>query len=256
MELLHSRILGEGLPIIILHGFLGMSDNWRSVGSRYAENGYQVHLVDQRNHGKSFWSDSFDYSQLAEDLLIYADHHKLDDLIILGHSMGGKTAMRFATEHQERVDKLLVADIAPKYYPAHHHEIFNALNSVPVSTIQSRVQADEILSQQLSDAGIRQFLLKNLYWAEKGKLSFRFNLKILQDKMEVVGEGLNEEAIFEKPTLFLRGSNSDYILEEDLELIHTHFPFAQLTTIERAGHWLHSENPGQFIQKSLEFINS
>ena len=256
MKLLHSRILGEGPPIIVLHGFLGMSDNWRSIGSRYAENGYQVHLVDQRNHGRSFWSDSFNYNLLAEDLLIYADHHNLDEIIILGHSMGGKTAMQFAADHVERVEKLLVADIAPKYYPPHHHEIFNALNSVPVNTIQSRVQADEILSQHLSDAGIRQFLLKSLYWQEKGKLAFRFNLDVLQNKMAVVGEGLQEDAIFDKPTLFLRGDNSDYILEEDLELIHSYFPFAQLTTIERAGHWLHSENPGQFIQKSLEFIKS
>ena len=256
MEILHSRILGEGYPMIILHGFLGMSDNWRSIGSRYAENGYQVHLVDQRNHGKSFWSDSFNYDQLAEDLLLYVDHHNLGDLILLGHSMGGKTAMQFAVDHPERVEKLLVADIAPKYYPPHHHEIFNALTSVPIDSIESRVQADEILSIHLTDPGIRQFLLKSLYWVEKGKLSFRFNLEVLQNKMEVVGQGLRAESSFDKPTLFLRGGNSDYILEEDLELIHGHFPLARLATVERAGHWLHSENPGQFIQMSLEFMNS
>ena len=157
MEILHSRILGEGRPLIILHGFLGMSDNWKSIGSRYSENGYQVHLVDQRNHGKSFWSDSFDYDLLAEDLEVYVDHYNLDSLVLLGHSMGGKTAMQFAVDQPERVEKLLVADIAPKYYAPHHHEIFNALTSVPVDTIESRVQADEILSKHLSDAGIRQF---------------------------------------------------------------------------------------------------
>ena len=149
MELLHSRILGEGRPIIILHGFLGMSDNWRSIGSRYAENGYEVHLVDQRNHGKSFWSDSFNYNLMADDLLAYAEHYGLDDIIVLGHSMGGKTAMQFATVHPERVDKLLIADIAPKYYPPHHQAIFNALASIPVESLQSRVQADEILSQAI-----------------------------------------------------------------------------------------------------------
>ena len=256
MELLHSRILGEGRPIIVLHGFLGMSDNWRSVGSRYAENGYEVHLVDQRNHGKSFWSDSFDYNLLADDVLAYVNHHGLDDIILLGHSMGGKTAMHYATIHPERVEKLLVADIAPKYYAPHHHEIFNALKSIPIDTIQSRVQADEVLSRHLIDPGIRQFLLKNLHWVDKGKLAFRFNLNILQSQMETVGAALESESLYDGPTLFLRGSNSDYIIEDDLELIHSHFPQAQLVTIERAGHWLHAENPGDFIQESLEFINS
>ena len=256
MDKLHSRILGEGRPIIILHGFLGMSDNWRSVGSRYAENGYEVHLVDQRNHGKSFWSDEFNYDVLAEDLLDYIGQQSLEQVILLGHSMGGKTSMQFAANYPDKVEKLMVADIAPKYYPPHHQEIFEALTSVPVQTIQSRVQADEILSQHLSDAGIRQFLLKNLYWIDKGKLAFRFNLEVLKDRMEEVGQALVTENSFDKPTLFLGGGNSDYILEEDLELIHTHFPFAQMTTIDRAGHWLHAENPGQFIQKSLEFINS
>lgn len=256
MEILHSRIIGEGQPIVILHGFLGMSDNWKSTGSRYAENGFQVHLVDQRNHGQSFWSEEFNYGLMAEDLLAYADHHKLDTFILMGHSMGGKTAMKFAVKFPDRVEKLLVADIAPKYYPPHHQEIINALLNVSAQTLRSRTQADEILASSLSDMGIRQFLLKNLYWVHKEELGFRFNLAVLQHRMEAVGEGLQPGETFEKATLFLKGAQSDYILEEDLELIHHHFPMARLVSIERAGHWLHAENPGEFVRETLKFLNS
>lgn len=256
MDLMHSRIIGEGPPVVILHGFLGMSDNWRSVGARYAEHGYQVHLVDQRNHGKSFWSDDFDYSLMAGDLNYYLRTHNLGRVVLLGHSMGGKTAMLFACSNPDLVEKLLVADIAPKYYAPHHQMIIDALVSVPRHSLESRVQADDILSKKIQDPGLRQFLLKNLHWAEKNRLDFRFNLDVLQFKQEIVGEALPPDALFDKPTLFLRGDQSDYIIEDDLEMIHTHFPAARLETIERAGHWLHSENPGDFIRKSLEFITS
>lgn len=256
MEQLHSKILGEGPPVIILHGFLGMSDNWKSVGSRYAENGYQVHLVDQRNHGRSFWSKSFNYSLLVDDLDRYLTEHVQGEIVLLGHSMGGKTAMYFACSRAEKVEKLLLADIAPKYYPPHHQQIIRGLNAVPRDTIESRVQADEILSEYVTDMATRQFLLKNLHWADKNRLDFRFNLDVLQFASETVGAALHPDALFDKPTLFLKGEESDYILEEDLELINSHFPLAHLEIIERAGHWLHSENPSQFVTKTLEFINS
>ncbi len=256
MKQLHSRIIGEGPPLIILHGFLGMSDNWKSIGSRYAEHGWQVHLVDQRNHGKSFWSEEFNYELMAGDLQEYIQAHSLGSLILLGHSMGGKTAMNFASAFPDQVDKLIIADISPRYYPPHHQHIIDALNQVPRSEIESRSQADAILSEHLPDMGIRQFLLKSLHWAEKDRLDFRFNLDVLQHQQGTVGAALDEHAIFDKPTLFIRGAQSDYIMEEDLELINNHFPLARLETVERAGHWLHSENPGVFITKTLEFINS
>lgn len=256
MEQLHSKILGEGRPLVVLHGFLGMSDNWKSIGSRYAEQGWQVHLVDQRNHGRSFWSSDFGYELMADDLYNYMSAHSLDTAVLLGHSMGGKTAMHFACTFPDMVDKLVVADIAPKQYPPHHQHIFDALNRVPRDEIESRTQADAVLCEHLTDMGIRQFLLKSLHWAEKDRLDFRFNLDVLQYQQESVGEALKEDAIFEKPTLFIRGDQSDYIEEDDLELIHAHFPLARLETVSRAGHWLHSENPGEFISKTMEFINS
>ena len=255
MELLHSKILGEGKPLLILHGFLGMSDNWKTLGNQYAENGFQVHLIDQRNHGKSFHSQNFDYELLADDLKKYMAHHQIPKADLIGHSMGGKTVMQFACSNPELVKKLIVADIAPKYYPPHHSEIINGLLALDFESITSRSEADEALSKYLSNFGVRQFLLKNLYWIEKGKLGFRFNLSVLQNKMEELGENIASTATFTGETLFLRGDKSEYILQNDFDGIKRHFPLAQIETVTNAGHWLHAENPKEFLSKTLEFLN-
>ena len=256
MPLLHSKILGEGKPLLILHGFLGMSDNWKTLGSKYAENGYQAHLIDQRNHGKSFHSPDFDYEFLSNDVANYMDRHNLESTAIIGHSMGGKTAMQLAVTHPELVNKLIVADIAPKFYPPHHQPIIDALVKLDFSQISSRKQADEALSQNLPDFGIRQFLLKNLYWVEQGKLGLRFNLDVLKNKMEEIGENINASSEFRGKTLFVRGDRSEYILPNDFSQIRKHFPSAQIETVDNAGHWLHAENPVQFFEKTLSFLNS
>ena len=256
MQLLHSQIFGSGKPLLILHGFLGMSDNWKTLGNQYAENGFEVHLLDQRNHGKSFQSTEFNYDLLIEDLKSYMTHHHIEKAIILGHSMGGKTAMQFACTYPEKVEKLLIADIAPKYYPPHHQPIINALNKINVSELSSRTEADEQLSKYIKDFGTRQFLLKNLYWKEKGKLDFRFNLDVLTDKMEEVGENISTTASYAGPTLFLRGDKSEYIAIDDYPLIKRHFPNAIIEVVEKAGHWLHAENPKQFYELSYNFMIS
>jgi len=255
MPLLHSNILGKGRPLLVLHGFLGMSDNWKTLGAQYAEKGFEVHLIDQRNHGRSFWSEAFDYALMAQDLKAYMDHHDIAKAIIIGHSMGGKTAMQFACTYPERVQSLIVADIAPKYYPPHHDYIINALLALTPNDLTSRKEADEALSRRLSDWGIRQFLLKNLYRKEKDQLAFRFNLAVLAEKMNEIGEPVPATDSFGGPVLFLRGSRSEYVRMDDLPEIQIHFPLARLETIENAGHWLHAENPEQFLEKSLNFIN-
>lgn len=254
-EILHSNILGTGRPLLVLHGFLGMSDNWKTLGGQYAENGLQVHLIDQRNHGKSFHSNEFDYEILALDLKNYMDFHQLKAAIIMGHSMGGKTAMQFASTYPEKVDMALIADIAPKYYPPHHQDIINALMTLDFSEINSRNKADLQLSKHLSEVGIRQFLLKNLYWVEKGKLGFRFNLEVLKEKMEEIGEDIRSSRPCTKPTLFLRGDRSEYVTPADDHSIKERFPNSHIETIENSGHWLHAENPKQFFRKSMAFIN-
>lgn len=256
MDILHSNILGEGKPLIILHGFLGMSDNWKTLGTQYAEKGFEVHLVDQRNHGRSFWSNDFNFTLLAEDLYNYMEHHGIGETHLLGHSMGGKTVMHFACKYPEMVISLIVADIAPKYYPPHHDQILNGLKALTSEDLSSRSAADKALSEHISDWGIRQFLLKNLYWKEKDQLAFRFNLQVLGNKMNEIGESLGSTEMFNGPTLFLRGSRSEYINNEDLPEIKRHFPKAKLETIDDAGHWLHAENPEEFFEKTLYFMNS
>lgn len=254
MRVLHSNIIGEGQPIIILHGFLGMSDNWKSMGSKYAEEGFQVHLLDLRNHGKSFHSQEFNYDILAEDVKNYMEHHGLEETVILGHSMGGKTAMLFACRYPLLTKKLLVADIAPKFYPPHHQDIINGLNALDIKNIDSRNEADVQLSKSIKNVGIRQFLLKNLYWVEKGILGFRFNLEVLSGKMEEIGENIGSTDTYKGPTLFLRGERSEYITPDDISVIKRHFPLATVATIDKAGHWLHAENPTQFLEKTVQFI--
>lgn len=255
MSALHSTVLGSGKPLLILHGFLGMSDNWKTLGNKYAENGFQVHLIDQRNHGRSFHSKEFDYTILAQDLKDYMVFHTIGKASVLGHSMGGKTAMQFAVDNPNMIVKLLVADIAPKYYPPHHQGIINGLKTIDLNVIKSRSEADKKLAESIPEFGIRQFLLKNLYWIEKGSLDFRFNLEVLQHKMEEIGENIMGTDTFNGPTLFLKGSRSEYIHENDLTVIKKHFPTAEIKTIENAGHWLHAENPNQFFSNSIEFLN-
>ncbi|MDG1730256.1 MAG: alpha/beta fold hydrolase [Algibacter sp.] len=254
--ILHSNIIGAGKPFVILHGFLGMSDNWKTLGSQFSKEGFQVHLIDQRNHGRSFHDDAFSYEVLAEDLKEYCNANKLSDIILLGHSMGGKTAMLFATEYPELVSKLLVADISPRFYPVHHDAILNGLDKLDFEVIKSRGEADKILSAYVSDFGTRQFLLKNLYWVEKGQLGLRINLEVLKSEVSEIGEALPSYAVFEKDTLFLRGDRSEYIGVGDERLISNHFINAEIVTISNAGHWLHAENPKDFFDAVNNFVNS
>ncbi|MDO5972395.1 alpha/beta fold hydrolase [Flavivirga aquimarina] len=251
---LHSNIIGEGQPFVILHGFLGMSDNWKTLGRQFSEQDFQVHLVDQRNHGRSFWDDHFSYEVLAEDLKHYCDTHNLTNIVLLGHSMGGKTAMLFATLYPEIVSKLIVADISPRFYPIHHDAILEGLDALDFNLIKSRGEADKLLSNYVSDFGTRQFLLKNLYWIEKGKLALRINLKVLKEEVGEIGEALPTYAKFEKETLFLRGDRSEYIGVEDERIISNHFPKAEIVTISNSGHWLHAENPKDFFEAVTQFV--
>ena len=255
MSLLHSNILGNGEPLVILHGFLGMSDNWKTLGRKFSEEGFEVHLIDQRNHGRSFHDASFSYEVMSEDLGYYCDHLGLNNIKIIGHSMGGKTAMFFATSHPEKVSKLVVADIAPRYYPVHHDTILTGLSAFDFNKLKSRGEADKALAQYVPEFGVRQFLLKNLYWVEKGMLGLRINLNVLKEEVAEVGEALPNQLKFEKDTLFLRGDRSEYISTADESLIKMQFPKAQIKTISNAGHWLHAENPQEFYHEVLNFIS-
>jgi esterase len=252
--MLYSKIEGEGKPLLILHGFLGMSDNWKTLGTQFAAEGFQVHVLDLRNHGRSFHSDVFTYDAMVQDVFEYCQANNLSKVDVIGHSMGGKTAMFFATTHPEMVNKLIVADIAPKYYPQHHQDILAGLNAVDFLVKPSRNDVEAILAEYISDFGTRQFLMKNLYWLEPGQLAFRFNLPVFNSNLEVIGKELDPNLVFNNPVLFIRGGVSRYILDSDFENIKSHFPDSDIETIPNVGHWLHAENPKMFYELSVEFL--
>ncbi|AGC76747.1 pimeloyl-ACP methyl ester carboxylesterase [Nonlabens dokdonensis] len=252
--MLHSIILGEGQPFLILHGFLGMADNWKTLGRKWSEMDFQVHLIDQRNHGRSLHSDTFDYAIMAQDIKEYCDAHQLENIVLLGHSMGGKVAMQFASLYSSYLEKLIIADIAPKEYAPHHSDIINGLRSINFDQVSSRNDADEMLEKVIPDFGTRQFLLKSLYRVDKKKYGWRFNLKVLGDAQDRVGTHQKIENQITTPTLFIRGGNSGYILDNDLMVIEHAFAKAELKTIEGAGHWLHAEKPQEFLTIVTNFI--
>lgn len=253
--ILHARIEGQGKPLLILHGFLGMSDNWKSLASQFAGQGHQVHALDLRNHGKSFHSSVFNYEVMVEDVKQYCEAHELQSIDLLGHSMGGKTAMLFASTYPDLVSKLIVADIAPKYYAPHHQIILEGLSAIDFTKKPSRSEVESELANYITDFGTRQFLLKSLYWKNPDQLAFRFNLAAFIKNIETIGTALPFDAMFSNPTLFLRGDKSDYILDADFETIYHHFPTANIATIKNSGHWLHAENPIDFYTLVLLFLN-
>jgi esterase len=252
--MLHSIILGEGQPFLILHGFLGMADNWKTLGRQWSESGYQVHLIDQRNHGRSMHSDDFSYELMAQDIKDYCEKHVLEDIILLGHSMGGKVAMKFAELHASYLNKLIIADIAPKEYAPHHSDIINGLRSLDFDLIKSRSDADEMLGKVIPDFGTRQFLLKSLYRVDKNRYGWRFNLEVLGDAQDKVGIHKPLTNKINTPALFIRGGKSGYILDSDEMLIDHAFAKAELKTINDAGHWLHAEKPQEFFTFVTKFL--
>ncbi len=253
-SVLHSKIIGEGEPLIILHGLLGMGDNWISHARWLADKGFQVHLVDQRNHGRSFHSEKMNYEVLVKDLEVYLREYGLQKINLLGHSMGGKTAMFFAMKDPERIEKLIIVDISPKEYPPHHHFIFDAIESLSLDTY-SRKELEKQLMTKIQNVPIVQFILKNIYRKKDKKFGWRSNIEVLKNSLEDLGEALTPLSIFNKPTLFMRGEKSPYILDKDFQLIKAHFPYSEIITISNAAHWLHAENPNLFRNNLIKFIN-
>ncbi|NQX82540.1 MAG: alpha/beta fold hydrolase [Flavobacteriaceae bacterium] len=252
--MLHSNIIGDNKKnLIIIHGYFGSGDNWKSLGKKFSEN-FKVHLVDQRNHGRSPHYDEFNYPIMRDDLYEYIEYHKLTDIYVLGHSMGGKTAMFLACKYPDLIKKLIVADIGPQQYEPHHTLILDTLGKINFEVLTSRKSVEQELEKTIKDFGTRQFLLKNLYWKTKTELGFRFNLNSIIKNKLVVGEGLSNEMNSSISTLFLKGEKSDYISENDTDKIKKHFPNYQIKTIKNAGHWLHAENPKDFYNEVMSFF--
>lgn len=250
---LFFRKYGEGNPIIILHGLFGLSDNWQSFAKQLEQNSFSAFTVDLRNHGNSPHHKEFNYNVLAADLFELLESEQIQNPVLMGHSLGGKTAMRFALNYPEKISSLIVVDIAPRYYPPHHQQILEGLFAVDVNLIKSRGEAEKILSEKIPEPGTRQFLLKNLYWKNKEQLDWKFNLPFIAEGIENVGEEIASEKTFDKPTLFIAGEKSKYINASDAADITKLFPQSEVKIAPNAGHWVHADNPAWLLNKVLEF---
>lgn len=254
---LNFKKFGESGPsVIILHGVFGFLDNWLTIGKHISEQGFQVYLIDQRNHGRSPHEGGLNYPTFAEDLHEFVVQQDLSNIILVGHSMGGKTVMEYATQYEDTLDKLVVIDIGPKAYPVHHRKIIEGLNAIPVEKIENRQQADEILAEYEPIVSVRQFLLKNLYRADEGGFAWRFNLPVITKEMPNVGAEITSSHPIKVSTLFMRGAKSNYIEDIDWADIEKLFPNSQLVTIADAGHWIHAEQPKDFLNSLMKFIKS
>lgn len=249
---LFYRKSGEGKPLIILHGLFGSSDNWFTLAKVFAEK-FTVYLVDQRNHGQSPHTDEFNYKLLTEDLATFIKEHQIEKPHIIGHSMGGKTAMNFAVKYSDVLDKLVVVDIAPKSYPVHHDHILDGLHDIDLNTLTSRTEADKLLSRQVPEPDVRQFLLKNLARNSEGKFEWRVNIHAIDEHIEEIGAGMQYEGQFTGETLFIKGVRSNYYAPGDEENILKIFPTAQFVTLN-TGHWVQAEDPKAFSETVLKFL--
>ncbi len=251
---LYFKSFGEGYPLIILHGLFGSLENWQTLARAWASC-YRVFAIDQRNHGHSPHDPVMNYAVMAEDLREFMQLHQLSSTYLLGHSLGGKTAMQFALTYPDRVDKLVVVDIAPRAYPPQHDDILAALKSVDPGKFPKRKDIDMALAARLPDAALRQFLLKNLERDENGAFRWSIDLDAIEHNYPQLLQSVRGKyARFEKPTLFIRGERSGYIQNADQTAIREVFPFVRFVTVPGVGHWVHAEARRRFARVVLTFL--
>ena len=253
---LFSRVYGKGSPLIIIHGLFGMSDNWNTLGKKFSEN-FEVHILDLRNHGRSPHSDQFNFDVMCDDLRVYIEDNKLTDINILGHSLGGKVAINFAFIFPDKIQKLIVVDISPrKYNTDFHQNILSILYKIDIESLENRKDIDHILSLHIEEVSIRQFLAKNLYRNSNRKFSWRFNLEILLEKLSNIQNADFLDGVCNVNTCFIKGGNSNYILDSDVPLIESYFSDFKIVTVDEAGHWVHAESPEKFYHETMSFLTS
>ncbi|MGB5329205.1 MAG: alpha/beta fold hydrolase [Gammaproteobacteria bacterium] len=256
MPELHFSTSGSGKPLVILHGLFGSGKNWQSHARQFADQS-QVFMVDLRNHGQSFHADEMNYPVMADDVAQLLHRLGLSNCDILGHSMGGKVAMMLALQDPDLVARLIVADIAPVAYFHHYDDLINPILALPLETLESRAQADQLLRQNIPEDQLRAFLLQNLVREATG-WRWRVNWEVIQRDMEwLTGFGeLSQDWFIKLPALFLRGEKSDYIGEAEIEVIQQRFQNYRIETIEAAGHWLHAEKPEFFNRLVVDFLQA
>lgn len=248
---LFFRREGSGMPVVVLHGLFGSSDNFGSIGRTLSAE-FDMVLVDERDHGRSPHTEHITYPLMAEDVHALVTKLGLKDIVLVGHSMGGKTAMTFAQRWPELLKHLVVIDIGPREYPiGDHAAIIEALSSSDPASMGSRKEMEEHLSTFIPEMGVVQFLMKSLYWEEPGRLGWRFNVPVLKRDMDHILAGMGPEMV-RVPTLFIRGGKSGYITREDLPQLKEQFPNSRVETIPYAGHWVHAQAPDEV----MDFIRS
>lgn len=250
---LFYREYGSGQPIVIMHGIFGSSDNWLTQAKILSEK-YRVILVDLRNHGQSPKDEAFDYQVMVSDMEKFMEDLHLQDPVVIGHSMGGKVAMNFAIAHPDRLSRLIVVDISPRPYNLEHYVILDGLNAIAIDTLASRSEADQTLVPYVPESDVRQFLLKNLQRKPEGGFGWKINLPVITMNLPKIGYDLQYEGTFDKPTLFIRGSRSRYVRDEDMGRIQEIFPLAQLETLD-TGHWVQAEKPQEFVKVVMDWLD-
>lgn len=256
-QLLNYQQVGQGEHIVLIHGLFGSSENLNMVARTLAKH-YCVTSIDVRNHGKSFHKKGMDYVDLVQDIIELLDSLNIPQCHVLGHSMGGKIAMQLALDHPSRVMKLIIADVAPVEYPPHHMTIIKGLQSIDLSKVEKRKDADNQLATYVDDAGVRQFLLRNIITNEQGNYYFKCSLNNIEQGYQQIMQGIYnpDKQQFEGKTLFIKGGDSDYILPEHQSAIVAIFPEAKAKIIQGVGHWLHAEKTIAFNKIVIEFLAS
>ena len=249
---LHYRDYGSGEPLVILHGFLGSLNNWHSLGRTLGEH-FHVYTVDARNHGGSPHADAFNYAVMASDLREFLAEHGITRPTVLGHSMGGKTAMEAALSSPDLFLRLIVVDIAPKPYTGWHDEILEAMLALDIDSYASRDEIESVLAFQIPNLAVRQFLLTNLKRDESGRFRWKVNLQVLRKNYEEILRGQSGPGVYRGPSLFLSGERSNHLTAVDHPAILRLFPGAVFREIPGAGHWVHADAPEEFLRAVLEF---
>ena len=249
---LNFKSFGQGTPVIILHGLFGNLDNWQTFAKQLAEH-FLVYIVDQRNHGRSPHTDEMNYQAAAEDLRNFMEDQWIYRAHLIGHSMGGKTAMQFAFDYPDMLDRLVVVDITPRVNPDRQGDLIEAMLALDPSQLTSRKEAEEQLIDKIPDFGVRAFLLKNLTRNKTGGYRWKMNLPVLHQALPNILAAVEGEP-FTGPTLFVRGGQSDYIANQDWPEISRLFPEASLATIPDAGHWVHADAPQSLLEHIIPFL--
>jgi len=252
---LNYRCRGSGSPLIILHGLFGSSVNWETIG-RYLSRYWTVFALDLRNHGDSPHSPHFGYEALVEDLNWFLDRHRIDQAILLGHSLGGKIVMAFADRFPEKVEQLIVVDIAPKPYPAGHRHMLKALIDFDLSRINSLKEAVAGLAPAIPSLAIRQFLVKNLVRGKDDRYRWKINLDAIYRHYKELSQGPRLRNSCSKSAMFIRGKASEFVIDEDADLIRRYFPDSRIVAIENAGHWLHVDAPEKTSETIIDFLQT